>query len=664
MKKVVPTTHKTKHKVNIKTGVEKEQGISRWLPWGTAVLLLILTWFLYKPSLNNKFTNWDDTAYVLENMQVKQPLNQNISFFFTHESATNYHPLTMLSLSLDYHSAVKDNSQLNDSDEPDAVGFHTTSLVFHLLNVLLVFVFIYLLSRKRLVVAAVTALLFAIHPMHVESVAWIAGRKDVLYAFFFLAALIVYMKHLEKQSWIRLLFTGMLFLASLFSKPSAVVFPLILLAIDYFHDRKFTAIIFLEKIPFFILSIVFGIVTFMIQSHTAVAGINVFTFFQRIMFASYGFIMYQYRLLIPLNLTAFYPYPLLNAAGNLPLVYYLSPLVAGVIIGLVFLSTRFTRVISFGYLFYFVSVVLVLQFMSVGNAVMADRYSYMSATGLFFIAAWYIDQAFISKKKIFRSLRWIIAGVFGIYSVFLVKTTWDQTMIWQNSETLWTDVISKYPEAKVSYKNRGNYYRKLNLIDKAMNDYMVFVKINQDDPGVYSNLGNIYGLRGNTEKSLDAYSKSIALDSLNPKTFLNRAITYSMMKQFAQALKDYNKAREMDSGLMEVYRNRSYMLLDMGRYEDAMNDFSRLIRDFPDNSNYFMQRGVCHYQLKQYPLALADFEQSITLNPANGQAFANISATYSMLNDYHKAYQFALKAISLKFPFDKTFLEKLKQKGG
>ena len=664
MKKIPQTKHKTIPKKNVKTGGRKKNDLNTWLPLAVVALLLILTWYLYKPSLNNHFTNWDDPSYVLENAHVKQLSVQNAKYLFSHSSATNYHPLTMLSLSLDYYLTIKDKRLFRETDELEAIHFHTTSLILHLLNVLLVFIFIWFLSRKRLIVATVTALLFAIHPMHVESVSWIAERKDVLYTFFFLAGLIVYLKYLEKKSWMRLLITGLLFLASLFSKPSAVVFPMILLALDYFYGRKFTPRVFFEKIPFFVLAVVFGVVTFMIQSQTSVAGIKVFTFFQRLMFGSYGFIMYQYNLLVPLKISAFYPYPRIMGSDNLPMIYFLSPLIASAIIGLVYFSTRVTKVLSFGYLFYFFSIVLVLQFMPVGSAIMADRYSYVSAIGLFFIIAWSLDQAFISKNKILHSLRWIFAGAFLMYSLFLGKTAFEQTMVWQNSETLWTDVISKYPQAETSYKQRGNYYGSLNITDKALKDFITYIQIKQDDAGIYSNLGNTYGLRGETEKALDAYSKSITLDSLNPTTYLNRAITYTKGKQYIRAVKDYDKALALNPGMMEVYANRSYTFLEMGRYEDAIGDFSLLTRYFPRNDNYFMNLGLCHFKLKQYSEARSDFEQCIALNPGNGSAYYNISVTYNELKDYHKAYQYALKAKSLDFSLDNNYLETLKMKGG
>ena len=647
-----------------KTPAKNTIELKTLLPYAIALLLTLLTWGVYKPSLNNHFTNWDDPGYVLENSRIKQLNAQNTGYFFTHSSASNYHPLTMLSLSVDYYFTLKDKRLVRETDEPEAYVFHKTSLLLHILNVWMVFVFIWLLSGKRLVVAAVTALLFAIHPMHVESVAWIAERKDVLYTVFFLAGLIVYLKYLERPGWLKLAFTGLLFLASLLSKPAAVVFPLILLSVDYFSGRKFTARVFLEKVPFFLLSLIFGIITFMIQAHVAVAGLQEFTIVQRCLFAAYGFCMYQFNLLSPVDLTAFYPFPLVNLTIHLTWHYYFAAVTATAILWIVYYSTRFTKVIGFGYLFFFFSIVLVLQFMPVGSAIMADRYSYLSATGLFFIMAWYLDQSFVSVNKFVHAVRWFFALIAILYFIFLGKTTFDQTRVWENSETLWTQVISKFPQAEIAYKNRGNYYGNLNLTDKAIADFNTFIQLKQDDPQVYSNLGNAYGLKGDLNRALNAYSRSVKLDSLDPKTWLNRGITYAKFKQPDRALTDYNKALALNADFMQVLPNRAYTLLEMGNYDESISDFSRLIRYSPRNDNYYIDRGTAYYRLKKYPQAIADFRQCVALNPENSRGLFYLSVTYLDISDFRNAYQCALKAKSLGYPVDQGLFEKLKKQGG
>ncbi|MEI6681689.1 MAG: tetratricopeptide repeat protein [Bacteroidota bacterium] len=664
MEKGKPGKYKSGQSKHPKKEVKKKFDLSRWLPAAVVLLLMLLTWSLYKPSLNNHFTNWDDPDYVLENTNVKQLNTQTAVYFFKHASASNYHPLTMLSLSLDYYLTVRDKKLVRDGDEPDAIAFHTTSLLLHVMNVLLVFIFIYLLSGKRIIVATATSMLFAIHPMHVESVAWIAERKDVLYTFFFLLALIVYLKYLEKPGWFKLLLTLLLFLLSLLSKPAAVVFPLILLAIDYFAGRRFTARVLLEKIPFFILSVIFGVITWMVQAHTSVAGLQAFTIFQRCIFAAYGFSMYQYHLLFPVDLSAFYPFPLVNMSLHLTWGFYIPALAAIAILMLVIYSARFTRVISFGYLFFFFSVVLVLQFIPVGSAIMADRYSYLSATGLFFIAGWYLDQLFLSKKQVLHAARWMFASLFILYCLFLGKTSREQTRVWKNSETLWTQVIATYPTAEVAYKNRGNYYGSLNMTDKSIQDFMTFLQLKQNDAQVYSNLGNAYGLRGEFDKALDAYSRSIKLDSVDPKTWLNRGITYARAKQPDRALTDYGKALALKPDFTIVYANRAYTFLEMGRFDESIRDYSNLIQYSPRNDNYFIKRGIAYHQLKRYREALADFLQCVAINPGNSNGLFYLSVTYNDLADFRNAYQYALKAKSSGYQVDPTFLETLKAKGG
>ncbi|MCX6268227.1 MAG: tetratricopeptide repeat protein [Bacteroidetes bacterium] len=625
-------------------------------------LLLIITWLLYKPAVNHGFTNWDDPTYVLENTYVKKLNSESIGYFFTKSSASNYHPLTMISLGIDYYFASGGKSPSNSTTGVDAAQFHITNIILHLFNVVLVFVFVMLLARKRLWVATITALLFGIHPMHVESVAWITERKDVLYTFFFLAGLISYLKYLEIKSLKYIVITFLFFIFSLLSKPSAVIFPLILITLDYFMGRGFSRRVWLEKIPFFLLGAVFGLITVRIQSENSISDIGIFSFIQRLTFASYGFVMYLFKLLVPWKLSAFYPYPQISPAGYLPAIFYLSPVIALLIGIAVFFSARYTRVFVFGFLFYLISLVLVLQFISVGSAIMADRYSYLASIGIFFIIAWYVDQAFAARESILHPVRWILACALILFSVVIGKIAYEQIRVWENSETLWTDVILKYPKAEVSYKNRGNYYGALNMTEKALKDYNVYIKLKADDPRAYSNIGNIYGLNNQIDKALDAYSKSIALDSINPETYLNRAITYAKAKKFDLALKDYERAMRLQPGTMAVYMNRAYTLFEMGRYEDAISDFSLLIEQVGRNDDYFLKRGTSRYMLKQNQEALDDYSQCIAINPLNGTAYFNTSVIYKQQNDFTKAYQYALKAKSANCAVDPSYLDGLKSK--
>ena len=340
--------------------------------------ILLLTFIVFWPSLQNGFTNWDDTYYVTQNTLIKSLSFEHLKDIFTTSERSLYHPFTMLSFALNYQIA-----------ELNPFTYHFTNLLFHLINTFLVFYFIYLISEKQIGTALITAVLFGIHPMHVESVAWVSERKDVLFTCFFLAAASTYWHYISSGKSKTYVFALLLFLASLLSKATAVTLPLVLLLLDYYKGRKLNMQLIIEKIPFFILSIIFGLLTIKYQSQGAIGDLDDFSALERIMFASYGFVMYALKFLLPFNLSAFYPYP---ATENMPILFKIAPLLAVIMLALAAFSLKKTKVIAFGLTFYAFTVFLTLQFISVGGAVMADRYTYVPYIGLSFIIAYYLNK--------------------------------------------------------------------------------------------------------------------------------------------------------------------------------------------------------------------------------------------------------------------------------
>lgn len=285
----------------------------------------------------------------------------------------NYHPFTILTFAIEYYFFG-----LNET------GYHTVNLLLHLMNAILVFRAVLLLGNKG-GVALIAALFFGIHPLHVESVAWVSELKDLLYTFFFLASYIFYLKYIKgghKKYYIMALF---LFLASLLSKAMAVSLPVVFILTDYFKGRKINKSTLVDKIPFFFLAIAFGIVAILAQKSFGATDVDKFPFLQRILFACYGFISYLLKLLFPLNLSAYYPYPV-NSGENIPIKYYIYLIVfAGLMAGVIF-SLRFKKDISFGIGFFAITIFLVLQLFPVGETFMADRYSYVPSIGIFYLA--------------------------------------------------------------------------------------------------------------------------------------------------------------------------------------------------------------------------------------------------------------------------------------
>ncbi len=618
------------------------------------LLILIVTVIVaYWPVKDNGITNWDDPTYVTENPMMGELNAENIIAIFSTPVSLNYHPLTILSLVINYNSAFdKITGKLN------AVVFHRTNVLFHLLNTLLVFLFIWLLLGKKWQPAFFVALLFGVHPMHVESVAWIAERKDVLYVFFYLLSLIAYIKYIKEYKSKFLILSFFVFILSLFSKAVAVTVPIIMLLIDYLLDRKFTLRVWLEKIPFFILSFVFGVMAIRIQSHGAISEFEVFSFYQRIIVTCYGFLFYIVKFFAPINLSTYYPYHsfFIDKTLNMPFGFHLLPILMLSLATIVLYSLRKTRKLFFAFTFYFIALALVLQFLSVGQVIAADRYSYLPYIGLAMLL--YFLYEFIAEK--YKQVSIVAFFLFAVFSIGLIVKTQSQVKLWKNSGALWTNVINLYPQVEMAYKNRGNYFaRELNDLPTAMKDYDVLIKMDSKDAGVWSNLGNIYGLKNEFNKARHAYGKAIAIDSANTEAYMNRAITYAKQKLYDSAFIDFDKALELNPTNISLRETRAYSYLEAGKFTEAIEEYNYFISRRGNNPLYFMNRGIANFNLNKLENARIDFQKVISYQPHNGQALFNLSFTLSKLNIKGEALKFAIKAKEVGYQVNDVYLKSI-----
>ncbi|MGP8215059.1 MAG: tetratricopeptide repeat protein [Bacteroidia bacterium] len=610
-----------------------------------ALAIAIITYFVFSPSLHNGFA-WDDANYVTDNPLVVSNQVQVKKIFQTPVCA-NYHPLTILTLAWNYHLG-----QLNPE------GYHLWNICLHVLNTILVFIFIFLLTKRNILMASIVSLFFGIHPMHVESVTWISERKDLLYVFFFFAGLIAYLFYHKSKNKVWYFVTFLLFVLSCLSKAMAVVFPLILLLIDYFLNVQPLLIkqtpvrknkIVLEKIPFFLLSLGFGIAAFKIQHSTkAMENLQVFNAFQRIGFASYNSIMYLARLIYPFRLSALYPYP---KADAIPIIFYLSPFILLSLITLIYRFLRKDKSVVFGFLFYFISIVLVLQFVSVGSSITPDRYSYLSSIGLFFIVAHLVNISWRQKLSKLTLFRYPLTGLILISAVAFGYQTSGRIKVWKNDETLWTDAISKYPERCFDgYYNRGTYYMNLKKDDnKALSDYNKLLELDPAYAHAYNNRGLIYYDRGQYDLAMADYNKALELDSRNAMAYNNQGRLYYQQGQIDLALADYNRAIELDSGNTGVYNNRAVIYYSRGQYDLAMADYNKVLEHKASETDSILalvynNRGLLYCKQRKLDLALPDFNKALELSPNYAHAYNDRGRLYffrgqfdSAMKDYNKA---------------------------
>jgi protein O-mannosyl-transferase len=580
------------------------------LKWIAA--LLGITFICLFPVLGNDFINFDDPQYVLENPVIKDLGKENINLMFTKPILGNYQPFVLLSYAIQYKMF-----------ELEAGGYHFFSLLFHLINTFLVFLVAFRILKNR-TGAFITALLFGIHPLHVESVAWVAAQKDILYACFFLLSMKLYLDYKEKPEGgsKRLYILSLLcFTVSLFSKAQAVVLPVLLMLIDYLRGRQLFGRNFMEKVPYFILSVVVGLLAIAKQKEAgAIQDFEYFSLGERILFASYGFMKYLWQSILPVKLSIFYPYPETNGKINSSLVY-LGIVVAAAVTLLVFLFGRKNRIVLFGYLFFCVNIALVIQLIPVGDAIHADRYSYVSLLGLFFIAGHFLgDQIENRKSK-------LAIGICVLYGAFLGVLTFQYSTKWADSITIYSHGLNNYP-APIIYANRGAEYFKI----------------------------------GEYQKSIEDFSGAIAIKPQFPHAYKNRGLTYEKLQKYKEALDDLEKAAIYRPDDLAIFITRGNILKATGNYAAAITDYTTLLKLNPGVLDAYLSRAECFWNLKRYNEALADLDQLLTLKNDSGDAWFNRSITLLSMGRFKEAYDSALNAKKFGKPVDDAFLNDLKAK--
>jgi hypothetical protein len=518
--------------------------------------ILVLTFAAYVPSLGNGYVNWDDNYYVTLNPLVAHP---TLSGVLTTQVAANWHPLTIASLALNYRLSGF-----------DPASYHWLNLLLHLANTALVFVFVRALSRGRFWTTVVTSLFFGIHPLHVESVAWIAERKDVLYAFFYLIALIAYLRYVDRHRrvWLGVAFGAAVL--SLASKPAAVVLPLSFFAVDYFRRRPLRPGLLLEKVPFLALAVAGGILTLSVQhSLGALEAPHPWSPLQRAMFAACGTVTYVAKMLVPVGLSAIYPYPP-SGAASLPPPFPLSLAAVAIALPMFVYLFRRNRPVLFGLAFFFINIVLVLQLVTVGTAVLAERYTYLPYIGLFFALSWWLDERGPRKGVPWRT---VLAAYFLLLAPLSLAQTWKRSEVWHDPETFWTDAIRKHPgQIVAAYTNRGNYYRRAGRLEEARRDYVQALAMNPRIASNWYNQAVVFAKLGSEDSAIVFLGRAIELDPRDLRAWNDRGVMRMKGGDTVGAVGDFTRAIELDPKSWNAYANRALAYEKLGKRDQALAD--------------------------------------------------------------------------------------------
>ncbi|MBC7862706.1 MAG: glycosyltransferase family 39 protein [Bacteroidia bacterium] len=431
--------------------------------WFAFLLLGLAVFLIYSPAFKSGFLPWDDHEYVTENADIKGFTVEHLKTIFSRSYLGNYQPVSMLTYMLDFKMG---------GEEP--FWYHFNNLVFHFLNGILVLLLIKKITGKQ-EIAFVSALIFLVHPVQAESVMWIAERKNLVYVFFFLLASLAYFNFKEKKKTKFYLFALLLFCLSLLSKGTAVAFPLCLIAYDVMRGEKFSKQNILEKIPFFALSIGTGILTIFLQKKDGFLNeAHNFDFFTKILNGSYAFCIYLYKILIPVSLSSYYPFP--EKTGIAQILCFVFVLVF--FVGMFLLFRKKLKRETGALLFFGFNIVFVLQFVPFGEVLVAERYNYLGCLGIILFFALLIDRFLqaepiasktAAKKTPKKSKsNSIIKSTFaGLVIVIFSFLCFKRNQTWKDSFTLYGDILKKFPDAYPVMSSLGAEYMRINDFEKA-----------------------------------------------------------------------------------------------------------------------------------------------------------------------------------------------------
>ncbi len=586
--------------------------------WNLKILLvLVITAVAYYPSIHNGFLNWDDIIYVMNNNMIKSLSAENFSKMFSTFYMGNYHPFIILSFAFDYSFFGM-----------NATGYHVHNLVLHLLDTFLVYAFCYLLFGKKTNLALIVSLLFAIHPMHVESVAWISERKDLMYTMYFMMSLIAYLFYLEKKESKYIALSIVLFLCSLLSKAQAVTLPLVMVLIDYLLSRKVTLKTALEKLPFFLLALGFGILAIFAQKADNSVNPNGISLVNSLFYGQYSIGVYLFKLIFPIYQTCLYEYPV-TLTGKVPLYIYASPLVILLLGYFIARTWKKWKTGTFGILFFLCTIFPVLQFLPVGQAIVAERYAYIPYIGLFII----LGALFLGllEKTVKSSSRNLLRWAGYILIAVLAFTTFNRTKVWFDSVSLWTDVMEKNPKSVTAYVNRGYMYNQYKEYDKAIRDC----------------------------------NDGLRLDSNYFKLYINRGVSYRNTGRYDLAFADFSTAIRKNPKSYETYLDRGILYTDQfGKFDPGIADFRVYLAFRPTDVNGVYNMAVAYYKKQVFDSAVVYCNKAVGLSPQNSGPYYIMALISEARGDYAGAFNFGSKARELGYAIDEGMMQNWQVKAG
>ncbi len=595
-------------------GTRQKQGIFYAIG---IVGIFILTLGVYFNSLTNQFVNWDDPGLILKNQKIRSLDWHNIGDMFTPKKASTYQPIRVLSYTIDYHFW-----RLNP------MGYRITNILFYMLTCIMVFLTLKLLSfhlrekappESHYRVALFGSLLFAAHPVHVEAVTWLAARKEVLQGFFFFSAFYLYLIGREKEGRGKFIFLGLCLFSILMatlSKPSAIVFPAVVLCYEIARQRDRWFEYLKRHWLFFtvasIISIIF--VTVLIKVMLDAGGVKPYrggSFLNNLLISFYAFVYNIKLLTFTINYSAAYTLPISYPILSLRTFAFVG--ITLFMVGFSIWSLKRTKVIFFAFFFFLITILPYLNIIPI-STLLADRYVFIASFSYAFLLGILFDRFYVCRHKRFSD------GFFKLLSVaiflFLLASysymTVRQNTIWENSYTLWADAVEKHPESNTANALMGVVYMELGMDEDALKYLEKAVEILPYDYQSLNNLGIVYGRLGEYEKALDRLLKAIYLQPENDSIKINLSILFQREKKYRDAEKILTYLIEKNPKNTANLRFRLAMIFkETGQYEQALSELEKVSQLAPHIINSYEEIGNIYATLGDKEKAIYYYTRGI-----------------------------------------------------
>jgi tetratricopeptide (TPR) repeat protein len=620
------------------------------------LFLIVITLAVYWQVSNHEFVIYDDDVYVTENHHVQAGLtHESLKWAFTTTWATNWHPLTWLSHMLDCQLYG-----LNPS------GHHLTNVLLHLANTLLLFLVLKRMTGTTLQ-SAVVAALFALHPLHLQSVAWVAERKDVLSTVFLMLTLWAYLRYVNGPGLNRYLLILLFFALGLMAKPMLVTLPFVLLLLDYWPLERFRvdpadndtwieaatagngerprSLLFRllsEKVPFFVLAAASSIVTLLVQQGGgAVKAVEVFPVKIRIANALLSYVNYIGKMIWPHRLAVFYPHP-----GSSLSMW--QPAGAGLFLACVSIATvraaRRHPYLAVGWFWYLGTLLPVIGIVQVGSQAMADRYTYVPLIGLFIIVAW---GMFELLERI-RHGQILFVFSFVVLISLLMIVSWAQARHWRTSITLLEHTLAVTKNNYIAHTALGTFLKQNGNLDEAIDHYSKALAIKPDFAMAHYNLGQALAHQGELKGAIEHYQQAIRLKPNNVAVHHNLAMALASLGRMEEATEQYAEVARLQPKSAWAHNNLGNALAGQGKMEEAVYHYSQVLQIQPDYAEAQNNLGLALARLGRLEEAVDCFHEAIRLKREWAEAHNNLGNALSMQGKLDEAMGHYVEAIRLK----------------